>query len=624
MNPAIAIQKNKDTYGSKLVFVIIMLFALMTMIMYKIQHNQPKVENNGFIPLNHEKTVIYLMRSKTSALFYTKNGIAPEQYTKKLNRFVSYLKSLHYDVKMISEKELSTLPKDGILFLIDAPALHDKIKSNIIQFVKNGGKLFFNFTTGFSNAKGKYEGEKFITDITGLKISKHAGFATFKDSGGLFITPKLLSPFSKYLHDGKLLNVVLYDKIPFYISTDNLLPDIYATSYPQITPPVTKNRADNFTTQESGVAWHGYLGKGKWVYTSMPSYSFYDIKEQKDDFKKILAAMIDYLKDPVYTQKYPYIDRKSMIFISEDTEYKFSNFQRFADLSKEYSIPVTAFIVASLADKPQNQKMMHDIAKNPWVEFGSHSTTHNKIVGESEAYIINETTHSKEIIDKYSSKPIQGFRPPREELNELMKKHLLSSGFNYILGESQSYLYPKFDRKNPNLLILPRHGTDDYSYLVNLDWSQSQIVDEIIKESEFVTLLNGIFTLSVHTHLFTYGTNINILRKYYTYLQNHPKLHPLNGSEVYNKIKFANHITQCSKMVNNQLIITVNNQNHEDVKNLHIKIFKNPQNKIVAGNVDIESIKVRVNNKKSEVIIDKLPADKTFNIFLTLNKPKGL
>ncbi len=623
MNIAIT-RDTKDTYGTKLVFAIIILFALMSMIMYKIEHKQPKTENNGFIPLHQQQTLIYFMQSKTSALFYSKNGISPEQYSKKLNRFLSYLKSLHYDVKMISEKEVDKLPKKGLLFLVDAPSLANKTKSQIKDFIKNGGRVFFNFTTGFSDAKGNYIGEKFITDITGLKLSKHAGFATFKDPGGLFITQKLLSPFSKYFNDGKLLNVVLYDKIPFYVSTNSLKPDIYATSYPQITPPVTKNKSDDFTTQESGIAWHGYFGKGKWVYTSMPSYSFYDINENKDDFKKILAGMIDYLKDEIYTQKFPYVDRKSMIFISEDTEYKFSNFQRFADLSKEYSIPVTAFIVASLADKPQHKQMMQNIAKNPWVEFGSHSTTHKKIVGESEKFIIQETTHSKEIIDKYSKKPIHGFRPPREELNDLMKKHLSSSGFTYILGESQSYLYPKFDKKNPNLLILPRHGTDDYSYLVNLDWSQSEIVDEIIKESEFVTLLNGIFTLSVHTHLFTYGTNINILRKYYSYLQQHPNLHPLNGSEVYQKIKQSDNIKQSSKVVDNQLIITVTNNNSEIVKNLHIKIFKDPKIKIVSGNVDIPNIKVRVNNKKSEVVIDTLPKKKTFDIFLTLKQPESL
>ncbi|RUM65403.1 MAG: hypothetical protein DSZ05_06215, partial [Sulfurospirillum sp.] len=196
--------------------------------------------------------------------------------------------------------------------------------------------------------------------------------------------------------------------------------------------------------------------------------AFYDNLEQKNDFKKLLSGIINYLAKPVTAKIYPFVDNKGAVFISEDTEYKFSNFERFADLAKEYQFPVTAFIVANLAQKPEHQEMMHRIAQNPYVEFASHSTSHKQIVGKSEAYIVNETAGSKKIIDRYASEPIQGFRPPREELNDLMRKHLAKSGFTYILGATEEHLYPKFDK--PNLLIIPRHGTDDFSYLVNLDW----------------------------------------------------------------------------------------------------------------------------------------------------------
>ena len=204
-----------------------------------------------------------------------------------------------------------------------------------------------------------------------------------------------------------------------------------------------------------------------------------------------------------------------------------------------------------------------------------------------------------------------------------MKKHLASGGFTYILGASEPFLYPKFDLQEPSLLYIPRHGTDDYSYLVNLDWSQREIVDEIIKETNFVTKLNGIYTLSVHTHLFSYGTNINILRKYYEYLQKNPNFNPVNGSEIYQKITLSNHLHQTSKVIGNQLIITITNDNDQDIKNLHIKLFKHPKSKITAGNVDIETVRVNVDNKRSEVLIDKIPAKSTFNIYLTLDHIEG-
>ena len=316
MSTIVMMQKNKDTYGSKLILSILILFALMLMMMYKIQAKQPVTPNHSFVVSSPAKTTIYLLKSKASALFYVNNGISTQEYTKKIKRFSSLLKSMHYDVKSIEENKLDTLSTDALLFLVDAPALSQKSKTQIKKFIKNGGKLFFNFTSGFSDAKGKYLGDTFLHQLTGLTLSKHTGFATFKENHGLFMTQKLLSPFSKYTKDGNLLNIVLYDKMPFFIPTDNLQPDIYSTAYPQSTPPIAKNWKNNLTHEESGIAWHGYYGKGKWVYTSIPAYSFYDMPEkEKDDFKKILAGMIDYLTHKITTQKYPYIDHDSLVFI---------------------------------------------------------------------------------------------------------------------------------------------------------------------------------------------------------------------------------------------------------------------------------------------------------------------
>ncbi len=615
------VMKKQDNYGSALIISVLVLFGLMLGVLYKIQQSKeeeviPTIKkHHGFmVPPTDRSEKLYILSSKETAKFYMQHGSFAEEYAKKVRDFSDFLSSIGYQTEIVPMGKVTTLKKDAIAFVVDAQVLSAKDKSAIKHFIQNGGKLFFNFIAGFTDEKGKYQGDSFVKSITKLTLSPK-GFASFKE--GLSLTPKLLSAFSSYIKVGKLLSVALYDKLPIYINTLGENADIFATAYDQVTPPITKDMTKSFTNNEAAVAWHGYLGEGKWVYTSLPSYSFYDIKESRESYKKLLAGMVDFLSKKVEVALYPYIDQSSVVFVSEDTEYKFENFQKFADLSKEYKVPVTAFIVASLANLPEHKAMMAHIKQNPYVEFASHSTTHTKIVGESEKFIKNETAHSKILIDPFAPQPITGFRPPREELNAMMKKYLASSGFTYVLGANESYLYPKVDKVESNLFYIPRHGTDDYSYLVNLDWDQKEIVKQMEKEAAFVTNLNGIYTLSVHTHLFAYSSNIEIIRAFYEYLKQHPELKPLQGRQIIQRINARNHIDYSSKMVGNELVVTLTNSADEALKNLHIKLFKNPLLKIKSGRVS-DGLNVTLYEKDDVIMIDAIPASSTVMLYISL------
>lgn len=613
--------RKTDSYAGKLVLSILALFALMIAIMYKIQSNDPLPAHNGFVVTTPAHKTLYLLSSKNSALLYAKNGASAEAYADKLKRFARFLEGVGYRTEIIPASKVTTLPEEATLMAVDAPALSDKTKEAIKTFVRNGGSLFFNFTTGYSDAKGTYLGDRFIREITGLTLNPKRGFLSFKgEDTSMFATLKMLSPFATYLGNGESLTVILYDKVPFYLHDKHQAPDLYATSFSQATPPVSNRWQESLKPEEAGLGWHGYYGKGRWAYLSFPSYSFYDNNEQKEAFKKLMAGIIDYLDQPVVALSYPFLDRQGGIFISEDTEYKFTNFQRFADLAQEFQIPVTAFIVASLADKPEHRAMMQRIAKNPYVEFASHSTTHQKIVGKDAAFVKKETADSKEILDKYAPKPIRGFRPPREELNDLMKRYLDEGGFLYVLGATEEFLYPKADKRYPHLLYIPRHGTDDYSYLVNLDWSQQQIVDQMIEEANFVNKLNAIYTLSVHTHLFSYGTNINILRKFFHYLKEHPELKPLSGEGLYKRVMLRNRLHESAQIRDKRLILTLSNDNDVPVTNWHIKLFKSPHLKIVKGGVDAPHVTALLNKKQDLLTLKSVPPHTTLKVYFTMDQ----
>jgi peptidoglycan/xylan/chitin deacetylase (PgdA/CDA1 family) len=593
-----------DAYWIKLSIAAIVVLCLLYGITNKL-YTSSKVEN--FTAPVILKKPIYILKSYTTALVYAKNSAENSTYVNQLNKFKKMVSDTGYNPKFIEEDKLNRLKKDDILLLIDAVALSDKIRLKIKNFIKNGGSCFFNFTTAFSDEHSNYLGATFVEDITGLKMSEKRPMVTFSES--IFMTTKMLSPFSQFLDNSKIMDAVFYDQIPIYFSTQENKPDIMMVTYGQLNSSKTKEKKSNLTQEESGFGWHGYYGKGKWAYVSFPSYVFYNMPDWRVEFKKILHGVLDYLTSNIVVEKFPYIDQDHVVFVSEDTEYKFKNFARFADLSKKYSIPVTAFIVATLAKKEKHRAMMEDIGRNKFIEYGSHSYSHKKIVGESRNFVENEIAGSKRILDPYTKAPVIGFRPPREELDDVMIKKLATSGYKYILGSYQGYLYPTFDKNEKELLIIPRHGTDDYNYLINLDWDQEKILSQIIKEAQFITYLNGIYTLSVHTHLFSYDTNINIIRDFYKFLKQNPDLKPLSGSGIYQRVVQNSNIALSYKESLKNVVITIENNNKKSVKNFHMKIFKNPWlviNRISSSDPDVHINSDNLSQKELTIGLNNL------------------
>ncbi len=569
------INKQKDSYGLKMLLVILLLLFVSLAMFYKLQQNNP-IPLSAVIPSAHGKK-IHILRSYSTAKVYQKNSIDKSDYLMKLDKFKKYITPFGYDVKYIDVDEINTLGKGCLLFIFDAVALSESTKDSIKNLLSIGGNIFFNFTAGFSDGNGKYIGSNFVKEITGLQLRPDKNFINFKE--GLSIVQRILSPL-KNTNSGISLEAPIYDLIPIFINSKELKPDLVMINYDQTNPPIAREKNMSLKIDEAGVAWHGYYGKGKWFYMNLPSYIFYESKKNYYDYAQVFNAIVDYLSSDLVISKFPYIDKESVVFVSEDTEYKFENFQKFSDMAKKYKIPVTAFIVTSLAEHEDNKEMVKNIAKNPYVEFASHSHLHKKIIDTNETYIKQETSDTKTILDKISKQPIKGFRPPREELNDTMKKHLADSGFSYILGKSEEFLYPRYDELQKDLLIIPRHGTDDYSYLINLDWDRKQIIEQIIKESEFVTSMDAIYTLSVHTHLFTYSSNIKILEGYFEYLKAHPNVSVLDGLSIAKRVKRNKNIHISYSKTGNTVVLNIENKNKEVVENFHCKIFKNPDVKI--------------------------------------------
>jgi len=593
--------ESRDFYGLKFLLVfVLMLLGLAYAGLYLMQN----YVSNSMLLQSGTKEKIYFLKSDTLYEMYQNNGMDWQGYQKRINYFKKLSAQERYKSEDIYAKDLKNLPKKSILIAPDMMSLSNEEMQNIQTFVKKGGKLLFNFTSGFLGSDLHYQKKNLVTMLTPLRLSpKHNTISFDKNSTGYF-SLRLLSPFIKSMPNGRAYELNIYDSLPLFITPKKLKADAYLTNWSQTNYIIVNNQ--ELSKAESGLLWHGNKEKGKWIYFNFPSYVFLDNNSKA--FAKLFTQMLKNLDEDIHIQAYPYLDSKNAVFVSEDTEYEFKSLKNFSALSKKYHFPVTAFCVAQLAQK--NPQVLQKALQNNYLEIGSHSYSHKKIVGTNDATYKKETIGSKELLKKLTHRTILGFRPPREEIDDKLLGFLEKGGFKYVLNKGENRLKPYFLK---NMLIIPRHGIDDYSYLVNLDWNASQILSQIEHEAQVVTALNGIYTLSTHTHLMSYGTNIRTEENFYKYVNAHPSLRPMNGKMIVKRMELLRKFSYKYEITPKKVIITLSNDSVEDIKNLKLQIEIAPGIKLL--NVESELIGFQTNLKNQ--------SDSVYTLTIKDMKPKS-
>jgi hypothetical protein len=601
----------RDYYGVRL---FVYLFILLLFLSFTVSHLVQHYFSNTFFASPFSEETVYFLSSDTLKNVYERNGMDYRSYQTRLETIEQTCDSLGYSTESVDASDLSDLPSDSILFALDMLALNDDEIEEIETFVHNGGRLLYNYTAGFLDGDTEYRGEKLISTISGLRLNKAYNSLTFGDDQGGFISTRMLSPLTGYLKEGKGLGLTLYDPLPIFSTPKKLHPDAFLTNWPQ-NMYVSIDEKHNMAPENSGLIWHGYYGKGKWVYFSFPSYLF--VEAEKAYFDKLIHGILTYLGRTFVVQQYPYLDRENVIFVSEDTEFKFENLQQFNAISLKYNFPVTAFCVASLAEK--NPKVVKNAAQNPNLEIGSHSYSHQKIVGESPEVYKKETAGSKSVLaslSKGTQKDVTGFRPPREELDSQMIALLKQAGFHYVMNQNENRLYP-YDVEG--MMIIPRHGTDDYTYLINLDWDSQSILDQMILESRLTASLDGIYTLSTHTHLMTFGGNIGILEKFFAYVLSQPDMHPLNGEELYKRIRLLENIAYSYDTTQKNIVLNIQNKNNKAIKDFTLRLYAPPQYHITSAVGEMSGLNVavsKVRDNEYALRIETLPPQSENAVFV--------
>ena len=580
-------------YGVKAGIFAILLLLASSAIFYQIFVNYVPYDTFAVAGKRADKKLFFLKSTETINKLGS-FGIKKEGYLARLKDLEKLFVNQGFAVQYVNETDVSTLPLDSVLFAFDTIALSDKSVKDIEKFVSDGGFLVFNYHFAY-NSEDKYRGNEVVHRFTGLKHPEVTTHLDASSSGGTFyLLPKFLSPLTKAVHPYiERTEIYSVDPIPLFISNTGLEPDIKWANYTMNSTPVLKDgkKQVSLSSDQVGALWHGSYEKGNWVYFSFPSYGLYSVEESVPILSMVMEAIVEFATQPATLISYPYIDAKKVIFVSEDTEYKFKSFYSFINVAEKYKVPVTAFIVSNLAEKEEYLPAINLAKNSPFIEMASHSHTHKKIIETSAENIEIEILESKKIIDKLSQKNLTGFRPPREEINELMIETLKSSGYEYVLEKNKGYVYPRDDHNG--LYTIPRTATDDYQFLVTLEWSPDEIVKRMIYETEFITSMEGIYSLSVHTHLMAYKSNIQILDKYFQYLSQHPEYTAMQGKDVIDRVMKQEKISYDIKQTQKNYLIDVVNKNSKTVENLTFRVFWLKSTKVNSINAEIRGIKVK-------------------------------
>ena len=561
-------------YGVFIAFFFIAITGASVGVSYQLFTNYFPTTDDGILGIGDEQArtpEVYILRSEHTIRTLRDFGMSEARYLERLDKAKQTLIALGATPEVISEEQLRDLPQQAALFAFDAIGLSDQSVANIQRFMARGGFLMFNYHFAYHGGE-RYRDHHVITDITTLAPPSDLTHVT--PDGPIYLTPKLLSPISQRVYPrGYKLDLELYDPVPVFTSS-SLEPSGLLTNWTVTTglKVATELGQRQLQPSEAGGLWYGRFGKGNWVYTNLPSYSLLSSNDAQTQLDQLLNGILDYATQPLVVANYPYKDADKVTFVSQDTEYRYESFSRFIAAANQYQMPVTAFLVADLSE--QNPHLVNEAERSPYIELGSHSYTHKKIVGTSDDNIRKETAGAKDLINSLTAdKQVLGFRPPREELNDRMLQDLSNSGHQYVFEKRKDFQYPTIENSVHGLYTIPRNATDDYQYLVMLDWGPDKILERMKAETQLITMLNGVYGLSVHTHLMSYKGNIAVIENYFDYVNSRPDLTPLSGGDIIERVKDLSAIRyQISKTSQNYIVKVINNSERQ-IRNLNFRAY---------------------------------------------------
>ena len=553
---------------------------------------------------------IYILKSNSTINSFKKLNIDTKFYLDSISNFKNFLSTMGYKARVIQEYDILNLKPNSILILLDTLSLSLSYANDIKKFVKSGGSLLFNYNSGFNN------GVNFINFIT--KFSQYSDITHIDmNKKRAFLTPKILSPLTKYIK-GKRLDFLQYEKMPIFKIPINFEPDVLITNKAQnIIPRVIKKRNyKKIDIKVAGVMWHSEIGEGKWVYFNFPAYAIFNSKN-RDNYQKLFKGVMEYLDNEIVVRKFPFLDSKNAILLYESVFYNYNLLNDLLRVVKKLKFPITTFQVANLA--LQNPDTLQKIVNSKYIEIASLGYTHRKIVGVNNEFIKRETIGSKNLLDSLinSKKRVYGFSPPHDNLDSKIVKYLIDGVYSYLLSPNLATIYPTYDYSP--LIAIPKTATDDMKYMLKLEWNDRDILTQMKNEAKLLTYLNGVYSFNFHSHIMGHYLNLDLIEEFVEFVKKYKSLKLMQIKEATRRVKrvFNIKLTKIKKAKGFYDII-IDNKNSRVVENFSFRLYLKANSKIKL--LFSNSLKLSYTKRKwlneYDIVVKKLNPRKKYTISL--------
>lgn len=143
------------------------------------------------------------------------------------------------------------------------------------------------------------------------------------------------------------------------------------------------------------------------------------------------------------------------------------------------------------------------------------------------------------------------------------------------------------------------------------------------KEVNLLVNLDAIYSMSIYIHLMLFASNINITDDFFKYVHSQKDMKPMNGKMIYERVSQRLKVSITTKQTVKKLILTINNSNNIEVKNMHFELYVDSD--IVLKNIESEIIGtktklIKVSKNQYTFIVDLLKPRSQMLFFINYDK----
>lgn len=435
---------------------------------------------------------VVLVQSDTTRAFFHAHG---GDYDRLLAPWRAFFARRGIQARELSAEKLALVERPGVLVLASTVALADAERKAIAARLAQGWSVLGTWAVGVRDGNGEWTGYGFIEQLFAAEVAPD--LAPGKDEQ--FLLPYGETPLTHALPAGKRIYLMRNDE-PFLRVRARHAAARFGSWMREATQPGALLGAVAF--DERAGARRAFFGFAETAWSSAQA-----------DVDALIGGTLDWLaRKPVLVKgTWPH-PHQAALLLEMDTEDKFDNSLRFAQLLERHGIRGTFYSLTSEGLKfPKVVKRLasrHEMAYHAEIHVGFAKLGDT----EQDARLREMVRQMSQLIPDVSR--ATGFRAPLEQYDATTEKLLRARGLRHHAASpaSRDDALPGFSSAEPAvspdeaLVVLPRTWLDDINLFSTGLLKALPAEKTLLSSLEDTLAMRGFGLLSLHTQNFYAGS----------------------------------------------------------------------------------------------------------------------